>query len=100
MAKNYIYKKAAFIGLFMFATAVFSFTGFNDIYAQITSGNQSSGSTSGGNQSSSSANQTETIGTLGNLTGSDQSIIGQDKSISNPNNTVGNSLSTNEFQSY
>ena len=49
MAKNYINNKAIFIGLFMFATAVFSFTGFNDIYAQTTTGNQSSG-----NQSSAS----------------------------------------------
>ena len=72
----------------MFATAVFSFTGFNDIYAQTTSGNQSSG------------NQSETINSLANLTGSDQGIIRNDTSISNPSNNVGNSLGTNEFQSY
>ena len=88
MAKNYINNKAIFIGLFMFATAVFSFTGFNDIYAQTTTGNQSSG------------NQSETIGTLANLTGSDQGIISNDTTISNPSNNVGNSLGTNEFQSY
>jgi len=72
----------------MFATTVFSFTGFNDIYAQTTSGNQSSG------------NQSETIGTLANLTGSDQGIISNDTTISNPSNNVGNSIGTNEFQSY
>jgi len=88
MAKNNIYNKAIYIGLFMFATTVFSFTGFNDIYAQTTSGNQSSG------------NQSETIGTLANLTGSDQSIISNDTTISNPSNNIGNSIGTNEFQSY
>ena len=88
MAKNYINNKAISIGLFMFATAVFSFTGFNDIYAQTTSANQSS------------ANQPETINSLGNLTGSDQGIIRNDTSISNPSNNLGNSLGTNEFQSY
>ena len=88
MAKNYINNKAIPIGLFMFATAVFSFTGFYDIYAQTTSGNQSSG------------NQSETINSLANLTGSDQGIIRNDTSISNPSNNVGNSLGTNEFQSY
>jgi len=93
MAKNNIYNKAIYIGLFMFATTVFSFTGFNDIYAQTTSGNQSSGNQSSGNQS-------ETIGTLANLTGSDQGIISNDTTISNPSNNVGNSIGTNEFQSY
>ena len=88
MAKNNIYNKAISIGLFMFATSVFSFTGFNDIYAQTTSGNQSSG------------NQSETIGTLANLTGSDQGIISNDTTISNPSNNIGNSIGTNEFQSY
>jgi|KBSSwiStaDraftv2_1062776.scaffolds.fasta_scaffold3174155_1 hypothetical protein len=88
MAKNNIYNKAIYIGLFMFATTVFSFTGFNDIYAQTTSGNQSSG------------NQSETIGTLANLTGSDQGIISNDTTISNPSNNIGNSIGTNEFQSY
>jgi len=88
MAKNNIYNKAIYIGLFMFATTIFSFTGFNDIYAQTTSGNQSSG------------NQSETIGTLANLTGSDQGIISNDTTISNPSNNVGNSIGTNEFQSY
>jgi hypothetical protein len=88
MAKNYINNKAISIGLFMFATAVFSFTGFNDIYAQTTTGNQSSG------------NQSETINSLANLTGSDQGIISNDTSISNPSNNVGNSLGTNQFQSY
>ena len=77
----------------MFATAVFSFAGFTDIYAQTTTGNQSSA-----NQSS--ANQSETIGTLQNLTGSDQGIISNDTTISNPSNNIDNSLSTNEFQSY
>jgi len=76
MAKNYINNKAIPIGLFMFATAVFSFTGFNDIYAQTTTGNQSFG------------NQSETINSLANLTGSDQGIISNDSSISNPNNNV------------
>ena len=88
MAKNYINNKAISIGLFMFATAVFSFTGFNDIYAQTTTGNQSS------------ANQSETLGNLANLTGSDQGIISNDTSISNPSNNLGNSLGTNQFQSY
>ena len=100
MAKNYSHNKATFLGLFIFAAAISGFVGFDDTYAQTTTGNQSSASANGGNQSSSSANQTETIGTLENITGSDQSIIRNDTNISNPSNNIGNSLGTNEFQSY
>ena len=51
------------------------------------------------NQSQIFPNNTETVGDLQNLTGSDQSIIGNDTTISNPNNDLDNSLATNENQS-
>jgi len=51
------------------------------------------------NQSQQFPNNTETVGDLENLTGSDQSVIGNDTTISNPNNNLDNSLATNENQS-
>ncbi len=51
------------------------------------------------NQSQVFPNNTETVGDLENLTGSDQGIISNDTTISNPGNDVENSLATNENQS-
>jgi hypothetical protein len=94
MQKKEFDNKATFLSLFILATIGFTYIGLNEVFAQTTTGaNQTSGNTTG-------ANQTETLKSLGKLTGSDQKIISQDKTISNPNNTMGNSLATNQFQSY
>jgi hypothetical protein len=88
------------LSLFIFATIGFTYIGLNEVIAQVNTttpttaaSNQTSGNTTG-------TNQTETLKQLDKLTGSDQNIISKDRSISNPNNTLGNSLSTNQFQSY
>ncbi|MBA3976648.1 MAG: hypothetical protein H0X50_00440 [Nitrosopumilus sp.] len=52
------------------------------------------------NQSTVFPNNTETAQNLENLTGSDSAILANDTNISNPNNTLENSLATNEKQSY
>ncbi len=52
------------------------------------------------NQSTVFPNNTETVQNLENLTGSDSAILANDTNISNPNNTLENSLATNEKQSY
>ena len=52
------------------------------------------------NQSTMLPNNTETAQNLENLTGSDSAILANDTNISNPNNTLENSLATNEKQSY
>ncbi len=52
------------------------------------------------NQSTVFPNNTETAQNLENLTGSDSVILANDTNVSNPNNTLENSLATNEKQSY
>jgi len=52
------------------------------------------------NQSTVFPNNTEIAQNLENLTGSDSAILANDTNISNPNNTLENSLATNEKQSY
>jgi hypothetical protein len=93
-------KKTIVVAIFIAAAAIMAYVGYNEVMAQPT-GNQT-GSGTGNQTAAGTANQSqaETLATLGNLTGSDQSIMSKDKSISNSNNTLGNSLATNEFQSY
>jgi hypothetical protein len=93
-------KKTIVVAIFIAAAAIMTYVGYNEVMAQPT-GNQTGSGT--GNQTGSGTgnqSQAETLASLGNLTGSDQSIMAKDKSISNSNNTLGNSLATNEFQSY
>ncbi len=71
------------VAIFILATAIMTYIGYNEVLAQ-TTGNQTAG----------------TLNSLGNLTGSDQGIMSKDSTISNPNNTLGNSLATNQYQSY
>jgi hypothetical protein len=85
-------KKTLVVAIFIAAAAIMTYVGYNEVMAQST-GNQTAAGTA--NQS-----QAETLKSLGNLTGSDQNIMSKDKSISNSNNSLGNSLATNEFQSY
>jgi hypothetical protein len=81
-----LYKKAIFGVIFMLGAVMLNGIS-NNAMAQTE------------NQSQQFPNNTETVGDLENLTGSDQSIIGNDTTISNPNNNLDNSLATNENQS-
>jgi hypothetical protein len=81
-----LYKKAIFGVIFMLGAVMLNGIS-NNAMAQTE------------NQSQAFPNNTETVGDLENLTGSDQSIIGNDTTISNPNNNLDNSLATNENQS-
>ncbi len=98
-------KKKVLIAIFFLAAAIMTYVGFNDVFAQQLSGNQSA-SASGNQSASASGNQSqfikhaETLKKFENLTGSNQKFFTNDKSISNPNNTLGNSLATNQYQSY
>jgi hypothetical protein len=92
MENKHLDKKTIVVAIFIAAAAIMTYVGYNEVMAQPT-GNQTGSGT--GNQS-----QSETLASLGNLTGSDQNIMSKDKSISNSNNSLGNSLATNEFQSY
>ncbi len=101
-------KKTIVVAIFILAAAIMTYVGFNEVFAQ-PSGNQSAATTASGNQSAAttaSGNQSqfikhaETLKKFENLTGSNQKFLTNDKSISNPNNTLGNSLATNKYQSY
>jgi hypothetical protein len=81
-----LYKKAIFGLIFMLGAVIINGIS-NNAMAQTE------------NQSQQFPNNTETVGDLENLTGSDQSVIGNDTTISNPNNDLDNSLATNENQS-
>ncbi len=81
-----LYKKAIFGLIFMLGAVMLNGIS-NNAMAQTE------------NQSQQFPNNTETVGDLENLTGSDQSVIGNDTTISNPNNDLDNSLATNENQS-
>lgn len=81
-----LYKKAIF-GVIFVIGAIMTTGAFNNAMAQTE------------NQSQLFPNNTETSGELGSLLGSDQSIMANNTSISNPNNTLENSLATNENQS-
>jgi hypothetical protein len=81
-----LYKKAIFGVIFVIGAIIIN-GAFNNAMAQTE------------NQSQLFPNNTETSGELGSLLGSDQSIMTNNTSISNPNNTLENSLATNENQS-
>lgn len=81
-----LYKKAIFGVIFMLGAITLNGVA-NNAMAQTE------------NQSQEFPNNTETVGDLENLTGSDQGIISNDTTISNPSNDLENSLATNENQS-
>ena len=81
-----LYKKAIFGVIFMLGAIMLNGVA-NNAMAQTE------------NQSQIFPNNTETVGDLENLTGSDQGIIANDTTISNPGNDLENSLATNENQS-
>jgi len=96
MENKHLDKKTIVVAIFITAAAIMTYVGYNEVMAQPT-GNQTANQTAAGTANQS---QAETLASLANLTGSDQNIMSKDKSISNSNNTLGNSLATNEFQSY
>jgi hypothetical protein len=87
MESTKLYKKAIFGVIFMLGAVM-----LNGISNNAMAQNE--------NQSQEFPNNTETVGDLENLTGSDQGLIANDTTISNPSNTLENSLATNENQSY
>ncbi len=91
-------KKTIVVAIFILAAAIMTYVGFNEVFAQST-GNQSAATIASGNQSQ-FIKHAETLKKFENLTGSNQKFFTNDKSISNPNNTLGNSLATNQYQSY
>ena len=105
MENKHYDKKVVAGAVFILAAAIMTYIGYNEVMAQSTgnqtaagTGNQTAAGT--GNQTTQFLNQAETLKSLENQTGSDQSIMSKDKTISNPNNSLGNSLGTNQFQSY
>ncbi|MBA3750748.1 MAG: hypothetical protein H0X03_07675 [Nitrosopumilus sp.] len=86
--KNNLYKKTL-VGVIFVLGAVLTSISFDNVLGQQVLENQSTVF----------PNNTETIQDLENLTGSDQSILANDTTISNPNNTLENSLATNQNQS-
>jgi hypothetical protein len=81
-----LYKKAIF-GVIFVIGAIMTNGAFNNAMAQTE------------NQSQLFPNNTETSGELEGLLGSDQATMANNTDISNPNNTLENSLATNENQS-
>jgi len=86
--ENNLYKKTIVGVIFVLGAVMISISFDNVLGQQVLE-----------NQSAVFPNNTETIQDLENLTGSDQSILANDTTISNPNNTLENSLATNEIQS-
>ncbi|MER5175433.1 MAG: hypothetical protein ABJB76_07925 [Candidatus Nitrosocosmicus sp.] len=97
MENKFFNKKTIVVAIFILVSAITTYVGFNEVFAQ-SSGNQSA-TTASGNQSQ-FIKHAETLKKFENLTGSNQKFFTNDKSISNPNNTLGNSLATNKYQSY
>ena len=92
MENKHLDKKTIVVAIFIAAAAaIMTYIGYNEVMAQPTA-NQTAGTA---NQS-----QAETLKSLENITGANQGILSKDKTISNPNNSLGNSLATNQFQSY
>ncbi len=98
MENKHFNKKTLVIAIFILVAAIMTYVGFNEVFAQSTV-NQSAATTASGNQSQ-FIKHAETLKKFENLTGSNQKFFTNDKSISNPNNTLGNSLATNKYQSY
>ncbi len=85
--ENKIHKKTLVVALVFAIGAIMTNIDFNNATGQ-------------DNQSTVFPNNTETVQNLGSLEGSDSGILSNDTNISNPNNTLGNSVATNENQSY
>jgi hypothetical protein len=116
------HNKVLLVTIIITVAATISYIGYHEVFAQ--SSNQSSGSKSSAvsnqagpnvpynpapssnphlyppfNQSKIFPNNTESIKSLNNLTGSNTPFL-KGKPLSNTNNSIANSLSTNSFQSH
>jgi hypothetical protein len=100
MENKHLDKKTIVVAIFIAAAAIMTYVGYNEVMAQPTGNQTAAGTANQTAAGTANQSQAETLASLGNLTGSDQNIMSKDKSISNSNNTLGNSLATNEFQSY
>ena len=87
--ENKVYKKTFTIALVFAVGALMTNIAFNTATGQGVIENQSTVF----------PNNTETARDLENLEGSDSAILANNTDISNPNNTLENSLATNENQS-
>jgi hypothetical protein len=87
--ENKTYKKTLIIALIFAAGGIMTNMAFNNAIGQ--------GAVE--NQSTLFPNNTETAQDLETLAGSNTAILDNDTNISNPNNTLENSLATNENQS-
>ena len=87
--ENKVYKKTLTIALIFAVGALMTNIAFNTAIGQGVIENQSTVF----------PNNTETAQDLENLEGSDSAILANNTDISNPNNTLENSLATNENQS-
>ena len=87
--ENKVYKKTLTVALIFAVGALMTNIAFNSAVGQGVVENQSTAF----------PNNTETAQDLGNLEGSDTAILANNTGISNPNNTLENSLATNENQS-
>lgn len=87
--ENKVYKKTLTVALIFAVGALMTNIAFNTAIGQGVIENQSTVF----------PNNTETAQDLENLEGSDSAILANNTDISNPNNTLENSLATNENQS-
>jgi hypothetical protein len=87
--ENKVYKKTLTVALIFAVGALMTNIAFNTAVGQGVVENQSTAF----------PNNTETAQDLENLEGSDSAILANNTDISNPNNTLENSLATNENQS-
>ena len=88
--ENTTHKKTLAVAIIFALGALMTNIAFNDAIGQGTVENQSTVF----------PNNTETDQDLSTLEGSDSGILSNDTNISNTNNTLENSLATNENQSY
>ncbi len=87
--ENKVYKKTLTVALIFAVGALMTNIAFNTAVGQGVIENQSTVF----------PNNTETAQDLENIEGSDSAILANNTDISNPNNTLENSLATNENQS-
>jgi hypothetical protein len=113
-------KKNTIVAIFILATVIVTYIGYNEVLAQpVSSGNQSTASNAAGpltpyspgphsnpsintafNQSKLFPNNTETIKSFAQLNGNNSQFFTKDKSVSNSKNTMGNRLSKNYYQNH
>ena len=117
MENSNFYKKALLGAIFILAATIMTYIVYNEVYAQSTASKTainpagptvpySPGPSSNPqlyppfNQSKIFPNNTETVKSFNKLNGNNTQFFTKDKSVSNTNNSLVNSLSTNNFQNH